>query len=190
MYIDAPPYWRAASSTPQAFAWGAQRLCYYLLINICFLHLCLVTSTLSVTLLSDAKWQWRRRKCYKMCCHQLFGLSELKSLVKEAGSHCCSIVTSCPARTHRLSQLMGHTHPVIRCTYSSQCIVNYVLCHVCLAWHIVTNCGFTPQRHLKRPAGGKRCIGRVPLQDSITPIIVDILGISARVPQLWCSSRS
>ena len=124
------------------------------------------------------------RKCYKMCCHQLFGLSERKSLVKEAGSHCCSIVTSCPARTHHVLQLMGHTHPVIRCTYSSQCIVNYVLCHVCLAWHIVTNCGFTPQRHLKRPAGGKRWIGRVPLQDSITPIIVDILGISARVPQL------
>ena len=156
----------------------------------------LCTLVLSYFYLVSNFTQWRKchngdiRKCYKMCCHQLFGLSERKSLVKEAGSHCCSIVTSCPARTHRLSQLMGHTHPVIRCTYSSQCIVNYVLCHVCLAWHIVTNCGFSPQRHLKRPAGGKRCIGRVPLQDSITPIIVDILGISARVPQLWCSGQS
>ena len=126
-----------------------------------------------------------------MCCHQLFGLSELKSLlVKEAGGHCCSKCDELSARTHHVSQLMGHTHPVIQCTYSSQCIVNYVLCHVCLAWHIVTNCGFTPQRHLRRPAGGKRCIGRVPFQDSSTPSFVDMLGISAGVPQLRCLGQS
>ena len=92
-----------------------------------------------------------------MCCHQLFALSEQQSLVKRgAGSHCCSKVTSRPARTHHLSQLMGHAHPVIWCTYSSQCIVNYVLCHTCFIWHKVTKCGFSPHRYVKRPAGGKR----------------------------------
>ena len=41
-------------SHPHAVARGAHRLCYSLLINICFVHLCLVTSTLSVTQLRDA----------------------------------------------------------------------------------------------------------------------------------------
>ena len=125
-----------------------------------------------------------------MSCHQLLCLSDLKSWsVKEAGGHCCGKCDE-SARTLHVLQLMGHTHPVIQCKYNAQCIRYYMICHVCLAWHIVTNCGCAPQRHLRSPAAGKRSDGRVLFQDSITPSFVDMLGISAGVPQLRCLGQS
>ena len=122
-----------------------------------------------------------------MCCHVLLCLSDPRKLsVKEDGRH---LVGECdePAWNPLMSMSdTGPTNPVLKCKYSAQCIGCYMMCHVCIAWHIVTNCGNAPSWYVPRPAAGKRSNSRVLFQDSVTPIFVYMLGIYAGVPQLRC----
>ena len=126
-----------------------------------------------------------------MCCHQLLCLSDPKKLsVREAGGHLCGECDE-PAWKQLISMsCTGSTNPVLQCKYNAQCIGYYMICHVCIAWHIVTNCGSAPQWYVPRPAAGKRSNGRALFQDSIAPIFVYMLGIYAGVPQLRCLGQS
>ena len=127
-------------------------------------------STLFRNLTQDSpgcQWRLRKRQKYVLSCVMVPQWSE--KVVGEGGRQ-----TSCwrvwRAAWNPLMSMSdtGPTNPVLKCKYSAQCIGYYMMCHVCIAWHIVTNCGNAPSWYVPRPAAGKRSNSRVLFQDSVT----------------------